>query len=36
MQITFINVGYGDAILFRGSGGFAALLDGEVKEMTIK
>ena len=28
MQITFINVGYGDAILFRGSGGFAALLDG--------
>lgn len=28
MQITIINVGYGDAILFRGSGGFAALLDG--------
>lgn len=28
MQITFINVGYGDAILFQGSGGFAALLDG--------
>lgn len=28
MRITIINVGYGDAILFRGSGGFAALLDG--------
>lgn len=28
MRITFINVGYGDAILFQGSGGFAALLDG--------
>ena len=28
MQITIINVGYGDAILFQGSGGFTALLDG--------
>lgn len=28
MQITFINVGYGDAILFRDSGGSAVLLDG--------
>lgn len=28
MQITFINVGYGDAVLFQGAGGFAALLDG--------
>ncbi len=28
MQITIINVGYGDAILFQGSDGFTALLDG--------
>lgn len=28
MRITFINVGYGDAILFRDSGGSAVLLDG--------
>ena len=28
MQITIINVGYGDAILFQSSGGFTALLDG--------
>ncbi len=28
MQITIINVGYGDAILFQGADGFTALLDG--------
>lgn len=28
MQITIINVGYGDAILFQSSDGFTALLDG--------
>lgn len=28
MQITIINVGYGDAILFQSSGGVTALLDG--------
>ncbi|WP_281692718.1 ComEC/Rec2 family competence protein [Agathobaculum desmolans] len=28
MRITFINVGYGDAILFEGSNGYTALLDG--------
>ena len=28
MRITMINVGYGDAILFQGSSGFTALLDG--------
>lgn len=28
MKITIINVGYGDAILFQGSDGFTALLDG--------
>lgn len=28
MRITFINVGYGDAILFQGENGYTALLDG--------
>ena len=28
MRITIINVGYGDAILFQGTEGFTALLDG--------
>lgn len=28
MQVTVINVGYGDAILLRGADGFTALLDG--------
>lgn len=28
MQVTFINVGYGDAILFQASDGYTALLDG--------
>lgn len=28
MRITFINVGYGDAILLQGDNGYTALLDG--------
>lgn len=28
MQVTIINVGYGDAILFQAEGGYTALLDG--------
>lgn len=28
MQVSIINVGYGDAILFQTSGGYTALLDG--------
>ena len=36
MRITFVNVGYGDAILMESDTGYTALLDGKLHTLRSK